>query len=161
MSVEQKKLFIGVCGGQWGDGGVGKTAVTNILAKHMDFYPSSFSAPVRDIAKRTFGWDGKMNADSRVLLDQICRRGKAISEHYWCNLALASIPAEANRIVMDDLWFDDEAAMIEKSGGFVLRITRPNHSCMPLSCKVIEIVNDGTLLQLQRKVLMAVTQAIG
>ena len=159
MSIEQKRLFIGVCGGQWGDGGVGKTTVINILAKHMGFYPASFSSPVRDIAKKSFGWDGKMNSQSRDLLDQICRKGKLISEHYWLNLAMAGIPSEANKVAIDDLWFDDEAAMIEKCGGFVLRITRPGHSHIPISCSAIEVANDGNLVQLQRKVLWAVTQA--
>jgi len=159
MDVKDKRLLVGVCGGQWGDGGVGKTAVVNILTKHMGFYPTSFSTPVKDVAKKLFGWNGKMDTDARILLDQICKMGRGISEHYWINLTLINIPNEAKKIVVDDIWFDNEASMIEQCGGFVLRIIRPGYEYTPLSCNTIDIVNDGTLAQLQRKVLLAVMQA--
>jgi broad-specificity NMP kinase len=53
--------MIGICGGKWGDSGVGKTTVSNILAKTLDYYPISFIEPVKEAAKKYFDWNGTMD----------------------------------------------------------------------------------------------------
>jgi len=148
---------IGICGGSWGDGGVGKTTAVNIMSKQMGFYPASFMDPVKDVAKKHFGWDGKMTPDSRVLLDQICRRGRMISENYWRDLSILRIPKEAEKIVFDDLWFDNEAQFVVGCGGFVVRITKQGHLSPELRLEATDVPNDKTLRDFQRELMMAVS----
>jgi hypothetical protein len=72
-------------------------------------------------------------------------------------------------VVITDVRFDNEAEAIRQAGGRVLRITRPNASCLAgdtaqhpseagISPHLIdgEIVNDGGLDALEKKVLEAI-----
>lgn len=152
-------FMIGICGGTWGDGGVGKTTVANILAKQLGFYPVSFIDPVKEIAKKFFGWDGKIDSEARVLLDRICRMGRSISENYWRDLAVSRIPKDAscNKIVFDDVWFDNEVRMIIDGGGKIIRVTKRSHNFLPLPCETIDIPNEDSLLSLQRLVMLKIS----
>lgn len=144
-------LVIGICGGQWGDGGVGKTTVANIIAKSIGFYPASFVDPVKQLAKEFFGWDGKMDDKARILLDGVCRVGRRISENYWLDLTVTRIPKDGTieKIVFDDVWFPNEAVWISDCGGVVFMVTRPGHTNPSLPCETVEISNDGSLSSLQ------------
>lgn len=155
-------LMVGVCGGAWGDSGVGKTTVVNILVKSMGFYPVSFVDPVKDIARKFFEWDGKMDKEARILLDRICRMGRGISEDYWRDLTVARIPKDeaGDRIVFDDVWFPNEVKMIASSGGIVLRVIKQGFESPVLPCETIDIDNDGSMIDLQRMAVLAVTDAI-
>jgi hypothetical protein len=152
--------MVGICGGAWGDGGVGKTTVANILAKKMGFYPMSFVDPVKDLAKKFFGWDGKMDSDARILLDRICRLGRGISEDYWMNLTLARIPSEVDKVVFDDVMFDNEAKMIVSAGGVVVRVEKTGHSNPLMPCDLASLDNNGSLIDLNRMAVLIVAQAL-
>ena len=155
-------FMIGICGGAWGDGGVGKTTVANILAKNMDFHPVSFLDPVKDVARKFFGWDGTMDKDARILLDRLCRMGRSISEDYWRDLTVARIAKDTagNKIVFDDVWFPNEVKMIMSSGGIILRIIKKGYDSPVLPCETIDIENDNSILDLQRRVILQVADAM-
>ena len=155
-----KVKMVGICGGSWGDGGVGKTAVANIISKQMGFYPISFVDPVKDLAKKFFGWDGKMDKEARILLDGICRLGRGISEDYWMNLTLARIPHEVEKIVFDDVMFDNEAKMIASSGGVVVVVEKAGHSSPIMPCEVVHLDNNGSLADLNRMSVLIISQAL-
>jgi hypothetical protein len=128
----------------------------------MGFYPVSFVDPVKDIAKQFFGWDGSMNADARVMLDRICRMGRSISEDYWRDLTVTRIPKDVagNKIVFDDVWFPNEVKMIVASGGLVIRVTKQGHESPLLPCETMDIHNDGSIIDLQQRVVLMVADAI-
>lgn len=155
-----KVKMVGICGGAWGDGGVGKTTVANVVSKQMGFYPISFVDPVKDLAKKFFGWDGKMDHEARVLLDRICRLGRTISEDYWMNLALARIPAGVEKIVFDDVMFDNEARMIASAGGVVVLVEKTGHLSPAMPCEVVKLENNGSLADLNRISLLLISQAL-
>ena len=157
---ENKKIMIGICGGSWKNSGVGKTTVANILAKNFGFHPVSFIDPVKDIAKRMYGWDGIMDDNAKVTLDRICRTGREISEHYWRDMAIIRIPADKKRIVFDDVYFDNEFRVIVENGGIILKVVKKGFETPIIPCMTVEINNDGTLQDLQRSVLLAVNEAL-
>ena len=155
-------IVMGLCGGRWGDGGVGKTTVANVLAKQGGFYPASPVDPVKDIAKEFFGWDGRMDDAARLLLDHICRVGRRISEGYWLDLAIAKVPKDGSvgRLVLDDVWFPNEAVWVAGCCGILFRVTRPGHDTPTLPCETVEIPNHGTLAELQRVAVLVVEKAM-
>jgi len=159
MDQGKKRLVMGVCGGSWGKSGVGKTTVANILCKNFDLYPVSFVDPVKDVAKRLFNWDGKMDDEAKVLLDRICRVGREISEHYWRDLAIVRIPPEKKRIIFDDLYFSNEFKFIVENKGIVLRIIRKGFDSPYVPCETVDIHNDGSLNELQVSVVSAINEA--
>jgi len=153
--------MIGICGGIWGNSGVGKTTVVNILAKKLGYYPVSFLEPIKEAAKKYFDWDGRMNSDSKVLLDRICRMGRTISEDYWMNLTLSKIPKDENiKIVFDDLWFENEVKMITSNGGIIFKVTKDGLDSINLPCEMVEIPNDGSIINLQTRALLIVSEAL-
>ena len=153
-------LMIGVCGGSWGDGGVGKTTVVNTVTKSLHFYPVSFVEPVKDIAKKFFQWNGTMNPDARVLLNNICRMGRSISEDYWRDLTVTRIPQETKRVIFDDVWFPNEAKMIASNGGIMIRVLKAGYESPVLPCEMLDIFNDGSLADLQTRTSMLVAHAM-
>jgi hypothetical protein len=150
--------MVGICGGSWEKPGIGKTTVANVLTKHLGFYPVSFIDPVKDIAKRLYGWDGKMDQSARIMLDRICRMGREISEHYWRDMTLIRIPTDKTKIVFDDVYFANEFKAIVENGGIVLRVVRNGFDMPVVPCVSIDISNDGTLNDLQRSVLLVASE---
>jgi len=155
-------FMVGICGGSWENSNVGKTTVANILVKHMDFYPVSFIDPVKEVARKFFNWQGKKEHEDRVLLDQICRMGRSISEDYWRDLTLAKIHAETqkDKIVFDDVWFANEVKMIVDNKGIVLRVTKKGYDSPVLPCETLDIENDGSILDLQRRVTLMIADVL-
>lgn len=151
--------MIGICGGTWGDSGVGKTTVANILAKKLDYYPISFVEPIKEAAKKYFDWDGIMTQETRILLDRICRMGRQISEDYWLNLTMSRIPTNISKIVFDDLWFANEVRMITSNNGIIVRITKQGYESPTLPCEMVDIPNNGSLAELQSRTLLSVAEA--
>lgn len=149
--------MIGVCGGIWGDGGVGKTTVTNIIAKKFGFYPVSFIEPVRDMARKLFNWEGEMDSEARLLFDRICRTGRSVSENYWRDLTVSRIPNTCDKIIFDDVWFPNEVSFITANGGKIIRVLKNGHEFVALPCEALEIQNDGSLADLQMNTILSVT----
>ena len=152
--------MVGICGGSWEKPGIGKTTVANILAKHLGFHPVSFIDPVKEVAKRMFGWDGTMDDAARVMLDRICRLGREITEDYWRDMTLVGLPADKKRIAFDDVYFDNEFRIIAENKGVILRLFRKGFGTPPVPCMTVEVNNDGTLQDLQRSVLLAMSEAM-
>ena len=126
----------------------------------MGFYPVSFLDPVKDVAKKMFGWDGQMTPDARIMLDGICRSGMKISEGYWRDLTLVRIPKTETKLVFDDVWFDNEAKWIVANGGFVVRVTKDGYPSPVMTCDTIDIPNDKSLTEFKRMIVLHVSKAL-
>ncbi len=155
MCKKDKKI-VGVCGGKWGKSEVGKTTIVNILSKHLDFYPLSFTDPVKDVARRLFRWNGIMDSGGKILLDDICRTGKKISENYWRDMAIVRIPKDVNKIVFDDVYFDNEFRFIEDNNGLIIKVNKRGFDTPDVLFNTIDVDNNKSIIDLQRTVLAIV-----
>jgi hypothetical protein len=151
-----QKTIIGFCGGKWGESGVGKTTAAGFLVE-KGFFLVSFSDPIEKVARAQCGWDGDRGRAGKNLLDKVCRSGRKTSEDYWLNLALKSLPSDRDRIVFDDVYFENEFRFIKSQGGKVIRILRPPTLDADLSFDPDETVfNKGGMDNFKDAILLAV-----
>lgn len=182
---------IGLCG----FAGSGKDTVAKYLEENHNYYPQAFAEALKEVASALTNLPVNEFHD-RQRKEEVIRDGffqgltrrevlirlgismrdefgediwahigssKAQSIVNWCNKDAHLVPG----YVLTDVRFENEARLVIKKGGAVIRVTRPGHgSDLPgtelkdneLDDKWIsvEIVNDGTLEQLER----ATTEAL-
>jgi len=140
----------------------GKTTCANFIQNTIKL---SFAKPVKDIAKRQFGWDGQKDDRGRKLLQLI---GTDVGREYNPNIWVEKMEQEfenkeywhTNIIIIDDLRFNNEAELIKKWEGIIIEIIRPgyngdNHKSEQGIDKIFinyTIENDGTIEELKNKV---------
>lgn len=129
-----KRLLIGLTG----PAGAGKSLAADLLtgigdACHTPLSVASFAAPVKEIARQCFGWDGKKDARGRRLLQVIgTEAGREYDPHIWTRHALRRFEEEmataeacglpAAGVVFDDVRFPNEAEAIRSRGGEIWRM---------------------------------------
>ena len=159
--------------------GCGKTTVANLLIEHERV---SFAAPLKravwnmlnDLGLEGFRY---VYTDKEVIIPEIgvsarqmmqtlgTEWGRAcIHPGFWVMIARAETQrtmADGGSVVIDDVRFPNEAAMIRELGGELWRIDRPgvsysgNHSSEGGLEDITPdrvIVNDGTIAQLKEKI---------
>jgi len=145
----------------------GKTESYNELKKiYTDaVYKLSFAEPVKKIAREQFGWDGKKDKKGRKLLQLIGTEvGRGYNSNIWVEKMekiLKNINYSNVIVIIDDLRFDNEAELIKKWNGIIIKIKRPEYngdghaSEKGISNKYIDyiIYNDGTIEQLKNRLL--------
>ncbi|MFA7219545.1 MAG: hypothetical protein WC119_03505 [Synergistaceae bacterium] len=89
-----KKIVIGLMGGE----SCSRESVCKIFS-NIGFYRTSISAKTIELAKHLLPGD----RFPEETIDQIRERGYNVSNYYWINLVLASIPDDKNLILIDDL----------------------------------------------------------
>ena len=174
------RQVIGLCGYY----GSGKDAAATALTDE-GWHRVAFADPVRamalaidpiitfpdELAKRLsrfveiVGWThAKTHPEVRRLLQRIGTEAvrTIIGQSTWIDLAERSMPADKS-IVFTDTRFANEADLIRRYGGKLIRIVRPG--CKPATDHVSEqypfepdetIINDGTIDELHEKILQAV-----
>jgi hypothetical protein len=177
-----------------GYAGSGKDEAANVLMRHAGFTRIAFADVLRDVALAidpyveyspgddiepgkywrltdvidTFGWDTAKNTlpDVRRLLQRLgTEAGREIlGDNIWVDTAFKN--AQADKIVITDCRFPNEAAAVRERGGLVVRIHRPgvgprNDHASETSLTDYDfdfhIVNDGSLERFHKKVLDALT----
>jgi hypothetical protein len=133
MATTKKKhkieRLIGFCGGCFRSNGVGKTTASLFLQKKHNFF---ICDPSKYVEKMTDNCLKSMSLGSVVLeekkkqfaFDYVFASGRKISENFWLNMAIASIPKEAKMVVFDNVYFRNEAQFIKNNGGYIILITR-------------------------------------
>jgi hypothetical protein len=149
--------IIGICGGKYGEAKVGKTSAAEAVRDGLDFFYVSLAKPIMDVCLASSQEPNPEN------LNEICIRGRKISKDYWLNLALADIPEGTESIVLDDLWFEEEASFVTSQGGMVIEINRPGVEKDPFRDFVpcIEFDNDLTEEELRVSVVNIVSRYFG
>ena len=117
------RIIVGICGGSFGKTGVGKTTAANALVNILGFKRLSLMDVVKDSAKAS----GIDNPSSLEAIDFVCRSGRRINEDFWLNLTVKGMEGH-DKIVLDDVWFGNEAQFIRNNGGIVIMIKRPGVS---------------------------------
>jgi hypothetical protein len=113
---------------------VGKTTIANALATNLrqrghSVSVAPFAAPVKRIA-REMGWDGAKDAKGRRLLQLLgteCGR-ECIGPDVWVDLwrreNIDRVPIPFDVLIIDDVRFLNEAAMIRELDGPVYEVRR-------------------------------------
>jgi hypothetical protein len=112
-----------------------------------------------------YGWDKiKLWPQVRTLLQRIgTEAGRNIhGQDCWVNIARRKIDGLSGDVVVTDVRFLNEVAMIRELGGQIIRITRPGVG--PVNAHIsetlpfepdAEIINDGTVMELELHMLEA------
>ena len=159
--------------------GCGKSTVANMLTEHQCV---SFAAPLKRVVSHmlnSLGLEGVHYAyvDKEAIIPEIgvsarhmmqtlgTEWGRAcIHPDFWVMIARAEtqrIMADGRSVVIDDVRFPNEAAMVFELGGELWRIERPgvsydgDHSSEGGLEEITPdrvIVNDGTITQLKEKI---------
>ena len=136
-------MIIGISG----YAGTGKDTAGQVLIDKFGFEKASFAAPIKDIVAKQFNIDREMleGIDS---FSRKCREDKdygaygftprellrmiggfyvqEISPTFWCDIVENNYRKSWGKdIVITDVRFPQEIEMIERNGGFVVRIQRP------------------------------------
>lgn len=112
-------LLVGICGGQYGNSSTGKTTAAAALEESLGFSRLSLMDVVKKAAVSVAA-----SEVSPEIVDAVCRSGRRIEKDYWLNLTMKGAKDGCSRIVLDDLYFANEAEFVRKSGGVVLCIVR-------------------------------------
>ena len=152
--MNKQLCVVGFCGGSFVANGVGKTTAANLLVKKHNFHLCNLSSPIEESAKKLCKWDGKKDKNGLSILNQVCASGRKINQDYWFNISLASIPKNTDKVVFDNVYFNNEVDFIHKNGGFVIRIEREGfQEFIPYFITDIAIVrNDGSLNDFEKKI---------
>jgi hypothetical protein len=153
----------------------GKDTVAEHLNIAHGFHHYWFSKPMKDAMRVIFGWnDDHLYGDLKETVDKFYGvsprvalqtlgtewgRG-CINKDIWINRAKHEINQHQN-IVISDCRFDNEAALIRKQGGLVIRVVRDEAATVAahisesgISPELIsfDIQNNGSLTDLYRLV---------
>jgi hypothetical protein len=137
--TEQLIMLIGAAGS-------GKTTSAYAICKYFNFSHRSFAAPIKAIASSIGFTDYQLLIDKNQINDkykisareflqkfgtEICRTSLSsilptIGDNFWLNIMEQEI-MKNDRIVICDGRFQNEADLINKYKGIIIKIERPNH----------------------------------
>jgi hypothetical protein len=111
-----------------------------------------------------FGWDAAKREfpEIRCLLQRMGTEvgREIIGSETWVNIAERTIAASGLPCVITDLRFTNEAAMVKRRGGKIIRITKPGCGPVNQHCSEVQAIdvddvidNCGSLEELHAKVL--------
>lgn len=105
---------------------VGKTTAAMHLVERHGFERLALADPIKDIARREFGWDGAKDARGRRLLQEVGDVGRNYAPDVWLErLAVRVAAAPAARLVVDDLRLAPEAEFLRGLGFATALVVRP------------------------------------
>ncbi|MEU7570297.1 hypothetical protein [Micromonospora sp. NPDC049240] len=101
-------------------------------------------------------WElAKEEPEVRRLLQRLGTEAiRAMDENFWVRQLIGQIEAEARPVVVTDVRFPNEAAAIERLGGWLVRVIRPGQDSGDLHVSetamdgwhtTYEVINDSTL----------------
>lgn len=105
---------------------VGKTTAADRLVAVHGFRKYALAAPIKEIARTDFGWDGRKDARGRRLLQEIGTVGRHYDRDIWLDRFAAALAAdEPPRAVVDDLRLAREEEYLRRLGFVCVLVTRP------------------------------------
>lgn len=138
--------------------GSGKDTAAEALIK-LGYYRMAFADELKELAFE-FGWNGEKDENGRRLLQELGMIGRRYSPNVWIKHVAWRVVPKGPPVAFTDVRFQNEADYVRSIGGIIVRIVRPgiisgNHESELKQCEVavdIEIVNDGTIEDLHKKI---------
>lgn len=138
--------------GLYGKAGAGKTTIAHAVTNSV----IAFAKPIKYIAERCFGWDGKKDERGRRLLQVLgTEAGREYNPNIWIDYTITAYKlSSSNLVVIDDVRFQNEADAIIKESGIVLEVigrgtdlgSNASHvSEQGISMPFLQIDNSGTV----------------
>lgn len=191
-----KKLLIGLTGrtGSNEIAGCGKDTVADIICKYLSIKSYGFADPIYDMVKAGFGIDGKskewqdrakksapiewLSAEKdtslRCLLETLGTEWgrNMICSDLWTRIAEKRYYESEAGLIIRDVRFENEVDWLDRLGGVLVHIIRPNHfnveanpnhpSNIPLGIRNCDkvIMNDGSLEELRDRVLKFISDIL-
>lgn len=104
---------------------VGKTTVADYLVERYGFRKYALADPIKQIATRSFGWDGAKDDRGRRLLQEIGTVGRNYDPELWLERFAERIRANhGDRLVVDDLRLALEVEYLGRLGFACIQIVR-------------------------------------
>ncbi|MEJ2151583.1 MAG: hypothetical protein P8Y29_01200 [Gemmatimonadota bacterium] len=104
---------------------VGKTTAADYLVERYGFRKYALADPIKQIAARSFGWDGAKDDRGRRLLQEIGTVGRNYDPQLWLDRFAGKIStADGDRLVVDDLRLALEVEYLERLGFACIQIVR-------------------------------------
>lgn len=183
-----KKLLIGLTGrtGSNEIAGCGKDTVASIICRHLSIQSYGFADPIYDMVKAGFGIDGKSkewqdrakksapidwlsvekDISLRYLLETLGTEWgrEMVCSDLWARIAEKRYLESEAGLVIRDVRFQNEVDWLDRLGGILVHIIRPNHfnpeanpnhpSNIPLFVRKYDkvIMNDDSLDELKNRV---------
>jgi hypothetical protein len=105
---------------------VGKTTCANHLVARYGYARYALADPIKEIARREFGWDGLKDERGRRLLQEIGTVGRAYEPGLWLRrFERWSASRAEGPVVIDDVRLLEEAAYFKRSGFLTVLVLRP------------------------------------
>lgn len=172
--------------GLTGRAGSGKDTAGQVLVRQLGFKRYAFADPIKHALNAMFGWhmgmwedrDWKegnlpgMRYSPRLLAQTMGTEWgrEVIDPEFWIHVTESLIHRDApSRAVITDVRFDNEARWVQKQGGFVIEILRPDAASVNQHASELgvhpnlidfTIVNDGRLSDLENQVLLEITDKL-
>ena len=149
-------MIIGLCGRK----GCGKSTVADLIVKNFKFSKASFATPIKDMLM-AMGLTEEEIWDPELKEKKIERFGKSpremlqllgtefgrelIADDVWVR-ALEHRIKDADRVIIDDVRFPNEAEMIRGNGGVIVRVVRAGQEMGMVDTHVSEQGLDAELV---------------
>ena len=106
----------------------GKNVVADYLVSHYGFKQIAFADALKKLGIEYFGLSyeecyGEKTVKSRKILQEIGVKWREIDEDVWCRYVLKNV-GENDKITISDVRFPNEAALIKKYKGYLIRVNR-------------------------------------
>lgn len=154
-----------------GPAGSGKSTAATYLVECHGFTLVKFAAPLKNMLRAIGLTEREIEGDLKdVPSDKLCGRtpryvmqtlGSSwgrdyISENFWVKLWEQSA-RDHERVVCDDVRFENEAAMIRECGGWIVGLTgrggiEGNHISENGVVPDLSILNNGTFAELEKEI---------
>lgn len=173
-----RQLLVGICG----EAGAGKDTVAAIIHKYFASHTMAFADPIRAAVSAMLDIPISTLQHRESKEERIIDLGKSprqimqllgtefgremIHPELWLKIASSRLQKhlKTSYVVITDVRFDNEAEMIHKLNGYIIKVVR--HGLKPVAAHVSEqgisskyviltIVNDGTMDELAAKVRAA------
>jgi len=109
--------------------GSGKDTAAAVLIEEFGHRKMALADPLKEIARREFGWDGEKDEKGRRLLQVLgTEAGRAYNENLWVGRLIQALPTDGTAVVTTDARFPNELDALRARGFVAVMVVRIGHA---------------------------------